>query len=156
MTKNELLKIVNAINANWPINNNTTKQDVLNLWWTCLGDLDFHESEKVINAILIEARQWRPSPGEIRKRIIDGEHLWPDPESAWVFAQGRQFAADIGIDVPNEYPQPGLAEALSEAMRASRGQGKHGFMAAWAQVTGKRYALPTAETDSDGVQLDDH
>ena len=155
MTKNDLLKIVNLVNANWPIDGNTPKQDVLQLWWNCLGDLEYQAVADVVNALLIEAAPWRPRVGEVRKRVVDGGSPWPSPEAAWNLAEGRRFAADMGIEVPGVDGPPGLPEALTEAMRLSRGQGKQGFTAAWTTVTGKRYAVPSPETTVDGVQLDD-
>ena len=154
MTKNDLLKIVNLVNANWPLDGNTAKQDVLQLWWSCLGDLPFPETVAVVNSLLVEASPWRPKAGEVRRRVIDGGDPWPSPEAAWSLAEARRFAADMGVDIPLVEGAPGLAKSLTEAMRASRGQGKQGFMAAWTKLTGERYAIPR-ETDSDGVQLDD-
>lgn len=155
MTKTELLRLVNLVNANWPLDASTSKQDVLTLWWTCLQDLQDEEVASVVSSVLIESPQWRPRPGEIRKRVIDCGKPWPSPEAAWGLAEGRRLAADMGVDVPEVDGPAGLEKSLSEAMRAARGQGKAGFVAAWTEMTGRRYALPSRETQLDGVQLDD-
>lgn len=155
MTKDELVKIVKLVNANWPVDSSIPKVDIMQLWWKCLSDLEFDAVMDVIDNILVEASVWRPKPGEVRRRVIDAGEPWPSPEAAWGLAEARRFSADMGVDPPEVKGSPGLAEALQEVMRDSAGQGRHGFMATWTKLTGERYALPAHEKSIDGVQLDD-
>jgi hypothetical protein len=140
MTKQELVNVVNVINANWPQADADPKAQY-EMWWRYLGDLDEENVSSVVDALVIEASQWRPRVGEIRRRAIDGDKSWPTPDGAWAIAEERRKCADMGVEAPAL--DSGVLSVLGEAMRGSRGQGKSGFMAEWQSALARRYGLPS-------------
>ena len=141
MQKQELVNVVNVINANWPQADADPKAQY-EMWWRYLGDLDCEPVMKVIDDLVIEASQWRPRVGEIRRRSIDGDKNWPTPDAAWAIAEERRKCADMGVGAPDLDAE--VLTVLGEAMRGSRGQGKSGFMAEWQAALGRRYGLPSS------------
>lgn len=154
MEKADIVRIVNQINAVWPLESSTSLKDVYAVWWNVLSDLDLRAVEAAVSDVVGSPVPWRPKPGEIRRRVVDGRSAWPSPEAAWNLVESRRFAADMGVDIPAVQGPPGLPETLTAAMRSAYGQGRHGFMAAWTQLTEDRYARAPRDTDIDGVQLD--
>lgn len=139
MNKQELVNVVSIINANWP-QNDADQRSQLEMWWRYLGDLDAEAVNKVVDEIVIEAAQWRPRVGEIRRKAIDGDKVWPTPDGAWAIAEERRKCADMGVEPPVLDQE--LTEVIGEAMRGSRGQGKGGFIAEWQAAMARRYGLP--------------
>lgn len=142
MTKQELIDLVNMINATWPPPEMDQKA-VYNTWWRYLGDLELQQVQPVVDELIIESSPWRPKVGEVRRRAIDGGNVWPSPDAAWELAEACRRAADTGIEVPG-LPD-GVAGPLGECMRGSRFGGKAGFLELWKQKTAERYMVQKYE-----------
>lgn len=139
MNKQDVVNVVSIVNANWPQNDNDLKSQC-EMWWRYLGDLDTASVVRVVDELVIEGSQWRPRVGEVRRRAIDGDKVWPTPDGAWAIAEERRKCADMGVEPPALDPE--VTEVLGEAMRGSRGQGKGGFIAEWQAAMARRYGLP--------------
>ena len=140
MTKQELVALVERINAIWGPQADVDPKVVLETWWHFLGDLDAFHVSRALDSFALQPQSWRPKPGEVRVRTIDGTSPWPDADTAFQMAQEARARADSGLA-----PLGGdesLWVALGRAMRQPGSHSKAGFTAAWTAITAERYAVP--------------
>lgn len=117
MTKEELIEIVDAIQANWGTNSITLEKqhNVYKTWWRYVRQFTREEMMAVIDDAIL-ADRWPPRIGWVVRQVIDRQRGVPAPpseEDAYLEVMALVQAAAQGLPSGME-THPLIAQVLSE------------------------------------------
>lgn len=116
MTKEELVKIIDVIRANWNMMNlpRDKQRALYDSWWRYIGEFEYEEVMAVVDDAIL-ADSWSPRIGWVVRSVLDrrsGEKSPPAEEDAFLEVEAMMQAVSQGL--PSDItPHPLVAKALS-------------------------------------------
>ena len=108
MTRAELVRIVDIVQAAWPTSD-SNRHAVVRTWWRYLQDLEYADVLKEIDKRVVRGG-WPPRVGEVRRAVVLVEEL-AGAQQAWNDVLERLRAVETGTEW-NE-----ITAETAEAMR---------------------------------------
>jgi hypothetical protein len=147
LQKTELTSIVDTVCSNWT-SAETDKVTLYRTWWRYLSDLEYQQTLKIIDELIISGQRWIPRVGDVRRLVMNASARYeslPSSDIAWGYAESRWNAVALGTEPPSS-GSPATDSAIGEAMRQSGHPERRAFIASWETVRSsiemERYALP--------------
>lgn len=130
MTRAELVRIVDIVQAAWPTSD-TNRHAVVRTWWRYLQDLEYAEVLKEIDKRVVRGG-WPPRVGEVRRAIVLVDQF-AGAQQAWNDVLERLRAVETGTQWND------ISDQTAEAMRACGFDGRsrpdeRAFKAAYESV----------------------
>lgn len=131
MTRAELIRIVDIVQAAWPTMSEQNRPASIRTWWRYLQDLDFNETLAEIDRRVVKGG-WPPRVGEVRRSVLLKSRSETSQE-AWTSVLERLRSVETGTEW-NE-----ISAHASEAMRIAGMDGRSrpdekAFKAAFEQI----------------------
>lgn len=108
MTRAELVRIVDIVQAAWPTSD-SNRHAVVRTWWRYLQDLEYQHVLAEIDKRVVRGG-WPPRVGEVRRAVVLDSEL-DTPQKAWTDVLERLRAVETGTEW-NE-----ISAETAEAMR---------------------------------------
>lgn len=131
MTRAELVRIADIVQAAWPTSD-SNRQAFVRTWWRYLQDLEYADVIKEVDRRVVLGG-WPPRVGEVRRAVVLAGVERPTAQQAWSMVLERIRAVETGTEW-NELPTE-----VSDAMRSCGMDGRSrpdekAFKAAYEQA----------------------